>query len=87
MRKFEYDSQKSQSNQIKHGIDFESAQELWEDPYRVELQALSSIESRFLVIGKIKNKHWSAIITYRNRSIRIISVRRARDSEVLLYES
>jgi uncharacterized DUF497 family protein len=87
MRKFEYDSQKSQSNQIKHGIDFESAQELWEDPYRVELQARSNIESRFLVIGKIKNKHWSAIITYRNRSIRIISVRRARDSEVLLYES
>mgnify|MGYP003565764552 CR=1 FL=1 len=87
MRKFEYDSQKSQSNQSKHGIDFDAAQELWEDPYRVELQARSNIESRFLVIGKIKNKHWSAIITYRNRSIRIISVRRARDSEVLLYES
>ncbi|WP_371258997.1 hypothetical protein [Ectothiorhodospira sp. BSL-9] len=30
---------------------------------------------------------WSAIITYRKGTIRIISVRRARKSEVALYES
>ena len=40
-----------------------------------------------MVIGKISNKHWSAIITYRGEAIRIISVRRSRREEVELYES
>jgi hypothetical protein len=38
-------------------------------------------------IGKIGDKHWSAVITYRNEKIRIISVRRARKEEVAIYES
>ncbi|MBI1882743.1 MAG: BrnT family toxin [Chlamydiae bacterium] len=38
-------------------------------------------------MGKIKEKHWSAIITYRDLKVRIISVRRARKEEVQLYES
>jgi hypothetical protein len=40
-----------------------------------------------LVIGKIQEKHWSAVMTYRNEKIRIISVRRARQEEVAIYES
>jgi uncharacterized DUF497 family protein len=83
---FEYDSNKSTINLEKHGIDFEIAKQLWQDLYRVELQARSDIEPRSLVIGKIRNKHWSAIITYRGSVIRIISVRRSRKNEVLLYE-
>ncbi|MEO1147175.1 MAG: BrnT family toxin [Cyanobacteria bacterium J06638_22] len=83
---FEYDSNKSTINLEKHGIDFETAKQLWQDLYRVELQARSDIEPRSLVIGKIRNKHWSAIITYRGSVIRIISVRRSRKNEVLLYE-
>lgn len=83
---FEYDPNKSQSNLAKHGIDFETAKLLWHDQYRLELQATSAVESRFLVIGKIKGKYWSAIITYRGTNIRIISVRRSRDNEVSLYE-
>jgi uncharacterized DUF497 family protein len=39
------------------------------------------------MIGCIDNKHWSAVITYRESNIRIISVRRSRKSEVKLYES
>jgi len=83
---FEYDPEKSQRNLDKHGIDFETAQLLWTDTYRVELQARSDVEPRSLVIGKIQEKHWSAIITYRDQDIRIISVRRSRKDEVLLYE-
>ena len=37
--------------------------------------------------GQIAGKHWSAIVTYRNENIRLISVRRFRDDEVELYES
>ena len=85
--RFEYDPVKSQSNLMKHRIDFEEAQLLWQDIYRIELQANSMVEPRSIIIGKIAGKHWSAIVTYRDEAIRIISVRRARQSEVSLYES
>lgn len=84
---FEFDPQKSRSNHTRHGIDFVEAQLLWEDPYLLEVPAKTEDEARFLVIGKIENKHWSAVITYRNNDVRIISVRRSRVEEVALYES
>ena len=87
MLPFEFDSRKSQSNLKKHGIDFIEAQLLWLDPYLLEIPAKTIDESRFLMIGKILDKHWSAVVTYRNENIRIISVRRARIEEVEIYES
>jgi uncharacterized DUF497 family protein len=87
MYDFEFDDKKSVSNLSKHGIDFESAQTLWNDPDLVEVQATSDDEPLFLMIGCIDNKHWSAVITYRGNNIRIISVRRSRKLEVELYES
>lgn len=84
---FEFDSKKSNVNKEKHGIDFNEAQELWNDPDLLEIPAKTTDEKRFLVIGRIGEKHWSGIITYRNEIIRIISVRRARGEEVDLYES
>jgi uncharacterized DUF497 family protein len=84
---FEYDPQKSQTNLEKHGIDFEDAQAIWNDEERLEIPAKTVDEPRYLVIGKIHGKHWSAVITYRGESIRIISVRRSRDEEMELYES
>lgn len=87
MHDFEYDNNKSTSNLEKHGIDFVAAQQLWVDPDLVELQVKSEDETRFLVIGLIAKKHWSAVITYRSSTIRIISVRRSRKKEVELYES
>jgi uncharacterized DUF497 family protein len=83
---FEFDEQKSQSNATKHGIDFVSAQALWLDDLRVEIPARTEDEPRFLVVGLIDGKHWSAIITYRGRIVRLISVRRARREEVAIYE-
>lgn len=84
---FEFDPQKSASNKIKHGIDFNEAQELWNDPDLVEIPVKTSDEPRYLVIGKISGKHWSGVITCRGERIRIISVRRSRKEEVDLYES
>lgn len=86
MHTFEFDSDKSFRNFEKHGIDFEMAQQLWNDVDVVEISARTSDEPRFLIVGKIGNKHWSAVITYRGDMIRIISVRRSRESEVLIYE-
>jgi uncharacterized DUF497 family protein len=84
---FEFDDNKSQSNKLKHGIDFVKAQELWDDPERLEIPALTTDEPRFLVIGQIARKCFSAVITYREQRIRIISVRRSRKQEIALYES
>lgn len=87
MAKFEFNDDKSKANQEKHGIDFLVAQELWKDPDLLEIHAKSEDEYRFLVVGLIGTKHWSAVITYRNERIRLISVRRSRKKEIELYES
>jgi len=84
---FEYDPAKSATNKKKHGIDFLETQRLWEDINLLEIPAKTTDEVRFLVIGKITRKYWSAVITYRDDIIRIISVRRSRDEEIDLYES
>jgi uncharacterized DUF497 family protein len=84
---FELDERKSEANVAKHGIDFIDAQILWKDADLLEIPAKTLDEARFLVIGKINDKHWSAVITYRDETIRIISVRRSRTEEVNLYES
>jgi uncharacterized DUF497 family protein len=84
---FEFDPQKSDSNKVKHGIDFKEAQELWDDADLIEIPVRTSDEPRYLVIGKISGKHWSGVITYRGEKIRIISVRRSRKEEVEIYES
>jgi uncharacterized DUF497 family protein len=83
---FEFDEQKSQGNLKKHGIDFVDAQALWKDPDLVEIPARTTDEPRFLIIGRIGEKHWSAVVTLRGGSIRIISVRRSRIEEVAIYE-
>lgn len=84
---FEFDLAKSDANRAKHGMDFVEAQKLWQDPMLMEIPAKTTDEPRFLVIGKVGLKHWSAVITYRGDHIRLISVRRARPEEVLVYES
>jgi uncharacterized DUF497 family protein len=84
---FEFDPHKSATNKEKHGIDFVEAQILWEDRDRLLVPARTQNEARFMLIGKIGRKHWSAIFTYRGEKIRIISVRRSREEEVNAYEN
>ena len=87
MMQFEYDPGKNRANLQKHGIDFETAQGLWDDQDRLEIPVKLTGELRTMVIGIIGGKHWSAIITYRSNAIRLISVRRARKEEITLYEN
>ena len=84
---FKFDPGKSESNKLKHGIDFIEVQSLWDDPDLIVIPARTADEPRVLVIGKIGNQHWSGIITYRGDNVRIISVRRSRPEEVDIYES
>ena len=84
---FEYDPEKSAENKRKHGVDFEEAQALWSDPALLEIPARLSDEPRWVIIGKMLDRHWSAVITRRDDNVRIISVRRSRDEEIGIYES
>jgi uncharacterized protein len=84
---FTFDEAKSRTNRKKHGIDFIAAQALWLDDNRVEVPARTEDEHRFLIVGLIAGKHWSAVVTYRDERIRIVSVRRARQDEIEHYES
>jgi len=83
---FEFDERKSRINRLKHGIDFVEAQALWLDASLVESEACSDREERFLVVGMIDGKHWSAVVTYRAGKVRLISVRRSRREETTIYE-
>lgn len=84
---FEYDPAKSEINKEKHGLDFDEAQTLGEDPDRVGFPAQSDDEDRFAIIAQMKQKLWIAFYTPRENKTRIISVRRARTNERILYES
>lgn len=87
MLSFEFDAAENMFNRTKHSIDFIKAQGLWADPMLLEIPAKTDDEPRYLMVGLIDGKHWSAVVTYRWANIRLISVRRARREEVVLYES
>jgi uncharacterized protein len=82
---FEFDPQKSAINKAKHGIDFIEARALWKSKH-VRLGAKDALEKRYMILGKIHREHWSAIITYRGATIRIISVRKSTPTEIATYE-
>jgi uncharacterized DUF497 family protein len=84
---FEFDSKKSKQNKDKHGIDFSEAQKIWEDADCVMIPARTISESRLLLICKYNEKIWSAIFTFRQDKVRIISVRRSRKNEEEIYKS
>lgn len=83
---FEFDPSKSAANKAKHGIDFDEVQALWQDEWLLQAPARTDDEPRFLVIGKIDGKHWTAICVHRGHAVRIISVRRSRSQEIERYE-
>jgi len=83
---FEYDPEKSAANKAKHGIDFDEAQALWLDEWLLEAPARTDDEPRFLAIGRIGDRHWTAVCVRRGDATRIISVRRSRAQEIERYE-
>jgi len=83
---FEYDSAKSMSNLVKHGISFNDVKQLWLDPKMLVIKARGVVEPRWIGIACIERKHWSVVFTYRGGRTRIISARRSGFKEITLYE-
>jgi len=55
-------------------------------PARRAAAARTEDEPRFLVVGTIGDRFWSAVVTHRGENVRIISVRRSRPEEVAIHE-
>ena len=85
---FEFDSNKSNKNKEKHGIDFYEAQKIWNDENSIIIPAKNvEGEKRYALIGKMNNKYWICIFAIRNLAYRIISARRCRKNEEVIYEA
>jgi uncharacterized DUF497 family protein len=81
---FEFDERKSAANRDKHGMDFVQAQELWRiASWEQDLPYVG--EPRQMITGMIAGKLWSAVYTMRGKTVRLISVRRARIDEAESY--
>ena len=85
--KFDFDENKSSTNKKEHGVSFNEAQEIWNDIRAIFNGPANSIsEDRWLAIGKIGHGLYTAVYTYRGDTIRLISVRKAREDERAVYE-
>jgi len=81
---FEYDINKSKTNQEKHGLNFEEAKAIWLAD-NVVIPAITRGEKRFMIIGRIDQDAYSCVFALRKKRIRIISCRKARDKERRIY--
>jgi uncharacterized DUF497 family protein len=80
---FEWDDVKAEQNYSKHGIDFELARRVFDDPLAVD--RLDHIqehgEERWMMIGMTGGMTLAVIYTERGGRIRLISARRATRRE------
>ena len=86
---FEWDENKSKRNLKKHGVDFEEAKTIFNDPFAITIDDPdhSVVEERYLDIG-LSSKGRMLVVWYteRNDNIRIIGCRKAIRSERKIYE-
>ena len=83
---FEWDETKNAINKAKHGISFETAAYVFEDPYYIEMYDIdhSTEEDRFIASGMV-GKVLFVVFTERKESIRLLSARYATEAERKLY--
>jgi len=84
---FEWDEEKNKLNQKLHGIAFEDAQFVFNDPYKVILPDLyhSEKEERWLAIGVVSRVLFVVFTERDENTIRIISARAGTKAEKRLY--
>ena len=84
--RYEWDQQKRQTNIKKHGIDFMDIPELFDsDIVILPDERFDYGESRFIVIGILKNQVAVVVYTEHDDNIRIISARKATKNEQIYY--
>jgi uncharacterized DUF497 family protein len=84
---FEWDEAKREANIAKHGIDYIFAQSLFDGRFVITAQSPRAGEDRYATTGRIDGRFITAIWTWRNGAVRIISARRARREEEQRYRA
>ena len=91
--KFEWDDTKNITNQEKHGVSFEEAIEVFDDALQISKldHRFNYFEERWITIGTTKKEHILVIANLffsdeGEEIIRIISARKANNSERKTYE-
>jgi uncharacterized DUF497 family protein len=84
---FQWDEAKRLSNIEKHGTDFLRAQRMLDGRPRIDIESPRQGEHRFLSIALLDGQLSAMAWTFREETIRIISVRRARRGEERQYRN
>jgi uncharacterized protein len=85
---FEWDAQKAKLNYKKHGVSFDEAKTVFNDPYSITTldSENSAKEDRFIDIGlSTQGRLLIVVYTERKERIRIISSRNATKREIQIY--
>lgn len=85
---YEWDPAKNRKNMRLHGIDFETAKHVFDDPNyieRIDPTQYNSYEVRYDVIGLVDNLLYVVYTERNNNIIRLISARKATTEEEKLY--
>ena len=84
---FEWDENKRLSNLKKHGIDFQDVEQFFDsNPICFQDDRKDYGEERFVAFGIIEGRVIITAYTYREQTIRIISMRKANARERRLHE-
>jgi uncharacterized protein len=86
---FEWDAEKAAANLVKHGVSFEAAKTVFNDPLYVDFNDPdhSVDEHRYIIIGESQQRQL-LIVSYTERDdvVRLISAREVTGSEREAYE-
>jgi uncharacterized DUF497 family protein len=86
---FEWDERKDKANQIKHGVSFEEAATVFDDPLSLNFDdpEHSRGEERYIILG-LSNQSRLLFVSHtdRNNKIRLISARLLTPKERRFYE-
>ena len=86
--KYEWHEPKRLSSIEHHGLDFKSATEFdWESALVYEDTRRDYGEIRYIAYGKLSGRLTVMVFSLRNDTVRIISLRKANNREVIRYES
>ncbi|MCJ2872821.1 BrnT family toxin [Rhizobium pusense] len=88
MLSFEWNDRKALTNLAKHGVSFETARKVFEDPFAVDIEDRSANcgEVRRRIVGLGNGLVLTVIYTERSEVIRIISARKATRAERKEYD-
>jgi uncharacterized protein len=89
--RFEWDEEKNRANLVKHGVSFQTAKQVFDDPYHVSLMdRVEDSEQRWLTFGMVGGLVVLAVahtfLDAEGEVIRIISARRATRRERRNFE-